>query len=76
WAWIHPRMLQLLARSYDALGDRERARERLARLLGLWRHADPDLPELAAARALERQLDGGRPAPARAAGVAAPAGVR
>jgi eukaryotic-like serine/threonine-protein kinase len=69
WAWFHPRMLYLLARSYEALGDRARARERLDALLALWKGADPDLPLLEEARALDRHLrDGGRTAPVRAAG--------
>jgi eukaryotic-like serine/threonine-protein kinase len=69
WAWFRPRMLYLLARSYEASGDRARARERLDALLALWKRADPDLPLLEAARALDRELrDGARAATVPAAG--------
>jgi tetratricopeptide (TPR) repeat protein len=56
WSWAHPRSLYLLARSYERTGDMHRARERIAKLLALWRSADPDLPLLAEARALGRRL--------------------
>lgn len=56
WAWLHPRMLLLLAVAYEDLGDHERARARLGSFLALWKRADPDLPLLAEARALERRL--------------------
>jgi tetratricopeptide (TPR) repeat protein len=51
-----PRVLFLLARSYQRSGDRARARERLDQLLGWWAHADPGLPLLSQARALDGQL--------------------
>lgn len=50
------RSLHLEALSLEALGAREEARRVNAHLLGLWRRADPDLPLLAEARALERRL--------------------
>ncbi len=66
WAW--PRSLFLLARSHERLGDRDRARVEIDRLLRLWSRADPDLPLLTEARALRQRLDAARsphPAPAR-----------
>jgi eukaryotic-like serine/threonine-protein kinase len=62
WALLHPRMLLLLAAAYDELGDRASARARLGTFLGLWKRADPDLPLLAQARALERRLGAARSA--------------
>jgi thioredoxin-like negative regulator of GroEL len=54
-----PRALLLLAEAYDRSGDRGRARERLDELLSLWRRADPDLPMLAEAKALDARLRSG-----------------
>ncbi len=62
WAW--PRSIFLLARSYERLGDRDRAHEEIDRLLRLWSRADPGLPLLKEARALRRRLDTvGKPPP-------------
>lgn len=56
-SWAYPRSLFLLARSLDRLGKREEARAQLDRLLGLWAHADQDLPLLHEALALKARLD-------------------
>jgi tetratricopeptide (TPR) repeat protein len=55
WAW--PRSLFLLARSHERLGDRDRARKEIERLLQLWSHADAGLPLLGEAQALRSRLD-------------------
>jgi eukaryotic-like serine/threonine-protein kinase len=56
WYWLHPRVLLVGAAAAERLGDRARARRHLDAFLTLWRRADPDLPLLAEARALERRL--------------------
>ena len=45
-----------LALCYEKLGDLPRARERNAEMLRLWAKADPDLPMLAEAKALQARL--------------------
>jgi eukaryotic-like serine/threonine-protein kinase len=45
-----------LAECYEKLGDLAKARERNEEMLGLWARADPDLPLLADARALQARL--------------------
>ena len=52
----YPRTLVLLAQAYDRSGDRARARERLDELLTMWKRADPDLPLLRQARALQQRF--------------------
>ncbi len=52
----YPRSLYLEALSLERLGERDAARARIARLLSLWRRADPDLPYLREARALSARL--------------------
>jgi hypothetical protein len=51
-----PRARLQLARSLDALGRRAEAREVVARQLDVWRDADPDLPLLAEAKVVCRQV--------------------
>ena len=51
-----PRSLYLEATSLEALGDRDEARQVIRRLLRLWDKADPDLPLLGEAQALDRRL--------------------
>jgi len=60
-----PRTLLLLAQAYDRTGDRVRARERLDELLTMWKRADPDLPLLRDAKAVQARL---KDAPAERAG--------
>jgi tetratricopeptide (TPR) repeat protein len=55
-SWAQPRARLLLARSLAEAGRADEARSELARLLRLWANADPDLPDLLAARALESRL--------------------
>ncbi|ABS28352.1 serine/threonine-protein kinase [Anaeromyxobacter sp. Fw109-5] len=62
-SWMYPRSFYLEALALERLGQRARARESLDHLLALLRGADPDLPLLAEAKALQRRLA----APARAA---------
>jgi tetratricopeptide (TPR) repeat protein len=52
-----PRTLLLLAQAYQRTGDLGRARERVDELLGMWERADPGLPLLREARALQARLD-------------------
>ena len=54
WAW--PRALLIKANALDRLGRRDEAARTVGELLGAWRRADPDLPLLADARALEVRL--------------------
>jgi hypothetical protein len=56
WSWAYPRSLYLLARAYDRTGDTARARDRVEKLLTLWRSSDADQPLLAEARALGARL--------------------
>jgi tetratricopeptide (TPR) repeat protein len=48
------------ARCNEKLGRPEQARERLDRLLALWKDADPDLPALAEAKAMRARLAAAR----------------
>lgn len=66
-AW-YPRALMARSRALDALGRRGEALAEVDRLLARWRHADPELPLLAEARALRRRLAAGRSAITPAAG--------
>ena len=50
-AIVEPRMVLQLARLLDKKGDRTAARQEYQRFLDLWTRADPELPELAEARA-------------------------
>jgi tetratricopeptide (TPR) repeat protein len=62
--WLSFRMpLALLesARCNEKLERPEQARERLDRLLALWKDADPDLPALAEAKAMRARLGPGDP---------------
>jgi tetratricopeptide (TPR) repeat protein len=45
-----PKLILGLARSAEALGDTDAAGKRYEEFLGVWKTADPDLPELAEAR--------------------------
>jgi tetratricopeptide (TPR) repeat protein len=56
WAHAYVRTLYLEALAHHRLGQPEKARERLERLLSIWRRADPGLPLLGEARALLRSL--------------------
>jgi len=56
--WAYPRSLYLLARSFERLGQKDRALQEIDRLLLLWRDADPDAKLLAEARALRSRLGG------------------
>jgi tetratricopeptide (TPR) repeat protein len=60
WFWLHPRVLLTAAEAAERLGDRARARRHLGAFLALWRRADPDLPLLGRARALQQKLGGAR----------------
>ena len=51
-----PFALHSLALCYEKLGDLPKARERNAEMLRLWAKADPDLPMLAEAKALQARL--------------------
>lgn len=57
--WVRPRSFYLLARSLERLGQKDRARQEIDRLLLLWKGADPDAKLLAEARALRSRLGGG-----------------
>jgi tetratricopeptide (TPR) repeat protein len=50
-AILEPRYVLALARLLDQTGDTAAARAEYQRFLDLWKHADPELPELAEARA-------------------------
>jgi tetratricopeptide (TPR) repeat protein len=56
-----PRSLYLEAVSLEALGEDEEAHRVITRLLRLWKRADPDLPLLAQAMALDRRLRSAEP---------------
>ena len=45
-----PRYVLEIARLLDKMGDKATARQEYQRFLDSWKHADPDLPELAEAR--------------------------
>jgi tetratricopeptide (TPR) repeat protein len=53
-AFYEPRYILAIARLLDKAGRRDEARREYARFLEVWKHADPDLPELAEARAKAR----------------------
>jgi eukaryotic-like serine/threonine-protein kinase len=63
-SWAYPKSLYLIARCHEELGEREKARAHIEKLLALWKDADPDLPLLGEARALRARL--GKAEPARA----------
>ncbi len=71
-ASFRPWSLFLLAQGRTRLGEEEKAREAIERLLATWRRADPGLPLLAEVRALGRSL-GGRTGRPFGAGAASPA---
>ena len=51
WVSLYePRYVLQLGRLFDQAGDRRSARTEYGRFLDLWKHADPNLPELAEAR--------------------------
>ena len=54
--WLQARARTQLARSLGAIGWRDEAREVIALQLERWKDADPDLPLLAEARAVEAEL--------------------
>jgi tetratricopeptide (TPR) repeat protein len=56
WGWAYPKSLYLVARCHEELGEPEKAREEVEKLLALWKNADSDLPLLAEARALRARL--------------------
>jgi tetratricopeptide (TPR) repeat protein len=58
-SWARPRALISAARAHERLGDRPSARAALDRVLGGWRKADADLPDVIEARALRRRLEEG-----------------
>jgi tetratricopeptide (TPR) repeat protein len=60
-SWAQPRARLLLARSLTALGRTAEARAELDALLAGWAEADPNLPDLVAARALRSRLGEGAP---------------
>jgi tetratricopeptide (TPR) repeat protein len=55
-SWAQPRAHLLLARALADAGRPVEARAEVRRVLRLWARADPDLPDLAEARALEGRL--------------------
>ena len=55
-SWAYPRSLYLRAAAHERLGEIDKARAVLDRLLGIWKRADPDLPLLAEARTMRRRL--------------------
>ena len=60
FVWYRPGRLHSLALCYETLGELAKARERNDELLRLWVNADPDLPLLADAKALQARLARGR----------------
>ncbi len=62
-SWMFPRSTLLLAAVLERQGQRDEARGMVERLLEDWRRADPDLPDLARARALCSRLECKLPAP-------------
>jgi eukaryotic-like serine/threonine-protein kinase len=56
WYGTHPGVLHALALCYERTGDLARARERNQEMLRLWARADPDLPLLVEAKALQSRL--------------------
>jgi len=55
-----PGMLHEMARCYEKLGDLGKARERNQGMLARWANADPDIPLLAEAKALQARLASAR----------------
>jgi tetratricopeptide (TPR) repeat protein len=55
--WAYPRSLYLLARAHERLGQPEKARAAVERLLALWSRADNGLPILAQAKELRARLE-------------------
>lgn len=51
-----PRLLQSLALCHEKLGDLEKARAGNEELLRLWAKADPDLPLVIEAKAMQARL--------------------
>ncbi len=68
-SWAYPRSLYLRAAAHERLGELEKARALVDRLLGIWKRADPDLPLLAEAKAMRKRLV----APSASGRAAAPA---
>ncbi len=62
-ALIHPFSRLRLAALYEAKGDMDRALEQYKSLWGLWKQADPDLPEVVAVRKKMAHLKGRAPRP-------------
>jgi hypothetical protein len=54
--WAYPRTLYLLAQAHERLGQPEKARASIERLLALWSRADRNLPLLAQAKELRARL--------------------
>jgi len=54
--WCPPQVAILEAEALERLGRRAEARQAVARLLQTWKRADPDLPQLVRARALQKRL--------------------
>ena len=54
---LEPRFVLEVARLLDQKGDQAGAREEYERFLGLWKNADPGLPELAEARTRLAELE-------------------
>jgi tetratricopeptide (TPR) repeat protein len=54
--YLRPASLYFQAAAYEKLGDKVRARERCDEFLRYWARADPDLPRLAEAKALQARL--------------------
>jgi serine/threonine protein kinase len=52
----YPRSLYFEAAALERLGEKDEARKVIGRLLHLWDRADPDLPQLAEAKALQRRV--------------------
>jgi hypothetical protein len=59
--FAYPRSLYFEAELLERLGERDAALDVADRLMRLWRRADPDLPHLAEAKALQRRLAAARP---------------
>jgi tetratricopeptide (TPR) repeat protein len=58
-SWARPRSQIIEARALEALGRRNEAQEKVRVFLETWRDADPDLPLLAEAKALQARLASG-----------------
>jgi hypothetical protein len=55
-SWGYPQSLVLAAQAHERRGEREKAREKLEHVLGMWSGADRDLPMLAEVRAARARL--------------------